>query len=301
MLAALGAHTGWGAYPVLARYLQTVSDLPSMALLAAGNAISIALVAPLFLPRFGLRVFAVRALWLFALVVVARAITNLLAARYTLAIYVQLITLLTPFIVVILGASLFREPIPPATWWALGLSLGGSLLMMSGDLGNDGIGLALTWTDALGISLAFASSFSLALYMLLVPRMVKAKVPAEAVFIVQLVVLTVTSTLISLVLGEDWQRWTEIGVVDWVVFGMFTAGVLLGSNLAQIGALRHLGAPLVSSIMGWRLISALALGALLLGERLTSFGQVLGAVIVLVTITWYLWRQQQPRPAPPDH
>ncbi len=45
--------------------------------------------------------------------------------------------------------------------------------------------------------------------------------------------------------------------------------------------------------MAWRLISALALGALLLGERLTSLWQVLGAVIVLVTITVYLRRQRR--------
>jgi drug/metabolite transporter (DMT)-like permease len=44
-------------------------------------------------------------------------------------------------------------------------------------------------------------------------------------------------------------------------------------------------------MMAWRLVSALFFAALLLGERLSSWIQLLGAVVVLVTITWYLWQQ----------
>jgi drug/metabolite transporter (DMT)-like permease len=55
-----------------------------------------------------------------------------------------------------------------------------------------------------------------------------------------------------------------------------------------------LGAPLVSSVMAWRLIATLALAAILLGERLDSWWQALGAVVVLITITGYLWRQARP-------
>lgn len=293
MFVALGAHTGWGAYPVLARYLQTVSSLPSMALLALGNLIGLLLIAPWLAPRAGLHLLRAPTLWLFALVVVLRAITNVLAARYTLAIYVQLITLMTPFLVALLSATMFREPLPPATGWALGLSLGGALLMMSGDIGQTGLGL--NWSDGLGIGLALGSSLCLALYMLLVPRTVKAAVSGEAVFLVQLVALTVTSALLSLLLGEDWGRWAQIGVSDWLVFAAFILVVLLGANLGQISSLRHLGAPLVSSMMAWRLVSALAMAALLLGERLTSLWQAGGALVVLVTITWYLWRQRGAR------
>jgi drug/metabolite transporter (DMT)-like permease len=69
-------------------------------------------------------------------------------------------------------------------------------------------------------------------------------------------------------------------------------GVLVGANLGQIVALRRLGAPLVSSLLAWRLVSAMVVGVLLLDERLTSPWQALGAGAVLVTITWYLWQQR---------
>ncbi len=289
---ALLAHTGWGLYPVLARYLQTVSALPSMALLALGNLLALALYAPFVVGRLHLDFLRSPVIWAFALVVVLRAITNLLAARFTLAIYVQLITLMTPLLVALLSAALFRERLPPLTWPAIGLSILGSLLMMSGEIGGHGIALSLSGGDLLGIAMALVSAICLSFYMILVPRTVKAAVPGEAVLLVQLIALTVTCGTISTLIGEDLGRFAHIGPSDWLAFVAFVVCVLFGANLSQIVALRHLGAPLVSSTMAWRLIATLTLAALLLGERLSSLWQALGAVIVLVTITVYLRRQR---------
>ncbi|WP_041330159.1 DMT family transporter [Roseiflexus castenholzii] len=288
---ALLAHTGWGAYPVLARYLQTVSDMPSMALLGLGNLIALAVYLPFVWRHVDKRILRSTLIWGFALVVVLRAITNLLAARFTLAIYIQPITLMTPLFVALLSAGLFREPLPPLTWSAITLSLLGAALMMSDDVGAPGVTLALTPSDWIGITLATASALCLAIYMILVPRTVQHAVPGEAVLLMQLVTLTIVSTGISLLIGEEWVRFAALTPMDWSVFAAFVFGVLLGSNLGQIVSLRRLGAPLVSSVMAWRLIATLALAALLLGERLDSWRQVLGALIVLTTITGYLWRQ----------
>jgi drug/metabolite transporter (DMT)-like permease len=291
-LVALGAHTGWGAYPVLTRYLQTVSHLPSMSLLVLGYLLVLPVLVVVLLPRMDRRVLRSRVLWLFAVIVVLRAITNLLAARFTLAIYVQLITLMTPFIVALLSATFLREPIPPYTGRAIILSSVGALLMMSSNVGQAGVQLTLTPTDGLGIALASISAFFLAMYMIIVRRTIQHDVPGGAVFIVQAVTLVGITGLLSFLLREDWSHWRAIGPADWLVFGAFSLGALLGANMSQISALRHLGAPLVSSLMAWRLVSTLFVAALLLGERLTSNWQVVGALMVLVTITWYLWRQR---------
>jgi len=291
---ALLAHTGWGAYPVLARYLQTVSDLPGMALLGLGNLIALLVYLPFIWRRIDRRILRSALIWGFALVVVLRSITNLLAARFTLAIYIQTITLMTPLFVALLSAGLFREPLPPGTWTAIGLSLVGALLMMSGEIGASGVSLALTSSDWIGIALAAASALCLAIYMILVPRTVRHAVPGEAVLLMQLTTLTVTSTGISLLTGDEWERFTTLTPVDWGAFAAFVFGVLLGANLGQIVSLRRLGAPLVSSVMAWRLIATLALAAILLGERLDTWWQALGAVMVLITITGYLWQQARP-------
>lgn len=293
MGVALLAHTGWGAYPVLARYLQTVSAIPSMALLSLGNLVGLLLFGPFVIRHLSWRLFKLPALWLFTFAVVMRAITNILAARFTLAIYVQLITLMTPLIVALLSAGIFRERLPGGTWPAIGFSLLGSLLLMSGDIAGHVPSLILSGTDLLGIGLALISAIFLAFYMILVPRTVKDAVPADVILFIHLLMLGLTSGTISLLIGENWGRYSELGIKDWIAFLSFVLFVLLGSNLSQITALRHLGAPMVSSTMAWRLIATLMLAALLLGERLSSLWQLVGAVIVIVTISLYLRHQQR--------
>jgi len=292
--AALAAHTGWGAYPVLARYLQTVSGLPSMSLLAVTNGTVLILLLLFLRSRLDFSYFRLRVLWLFALVVVLRSITNVLAARFTLAVYVQLITLMTPFIVALFGATLFREKTPPYTIPAIVFSLIGALLMMSNRLSQAGIAIALTSTDLLGIVLALLSATFLALYMLLVRHTVRHHVPGEAIFMVQLVTIVAVTTTLSLILGEDWHRWQILGRNDWLAFASFSLLIFFGANITQINALQRLGAALVSSMLAWRLVVALLLGAWILGERLTSGRQFFGAALVLITITWYLWQQRHP-------
>ncbi len=291
-VAAFGAHTGWGINPALVRYLQTVSHLPSMALLSLGHIIALIVLLPIVIKHLNRRILRSRVLWIFALFVVLRAITNILAARFTLAIYVQLITLMTPFVVALLSATFLREKLPPLTLPAISFSLFGAVLMMSSDIGALGIELSITPTDWIGIGLALFSTFCLALYMISVRRTAEVNLPGEAVFVFQLIAILGVSLPLSLLLGEDWGRWLEIGVFDWFIFAAFFFGVLLGANMSQIIALRHLGAPRVSSLMAWRLVSTLILGGLLLGERLTSIWQVAGAVIVVLTLSWYLWQQR---------
>lgn len=291
VILGLLAHAGWGAYPVFSRYLQTVSRLPSMSLLAAGNFVVLSIILIPLLRRIDRRVLRRPALWFFGGIVILRGVTNLLAARYTLSIYVQLINQLTPFLVALLSAGVLREALPRYTGRALTLCLSGALLMMSGNLIQLD-GFVATPDNWLGIALAAASSLALATYMILVRRSASQKIPGEALLIAHLTGLFGFSLVASLLLGEEWQRWTQLETADWLVFAAFSLGVLLFANVAQIKAIRALGAPLMSSMLASRLLSALVAGALLLNERLTSGWQLLGTAVVLVTITWYL-RQQQ--------
>jgi drug/metabolite transporter (DMT)-like permease len=292
MGVALMAHTGWGAYPVLARYLQTNSQLPSMSLLALGNLLGLIIISLLLWPRLHRRSFNHPLLGLFAVIVVLRGVTNFLAARYTLSIYVQLITQMTPFLVALLSLTLLRERLPHYTGRAMTLCLLGAVLMMSGNIDLTQALPDPNRLDWLGITLALISSLALAVYMLLVRHSAQRAVPGEAMNVIQLLALFSFSLPVSLALGEDWSRYLALETADWLVFAAFVLGVLVMCNLGQIGALRRLGAPLVSSLLAWRLVGALVVGALLLDERLTTLWQVLGAALVLVTITWYLWQQR---------
>jgi drug/metabolite transporter (DMT)-like permease len=291
LMIALAAQMGWGAYPVLLRYTQTVSGLPGLAMLAVANFIVLIIAATLFWSRIDASIFRLPIVWLFGLMVIARGITNLLATRYTLATYAQLIYLMTPFLVALLSRVFLREQLPRYLFRALGISLVGVLLVMSSNFNAGGMDTAVTRNDFLGISLAIASSLALALYMILARRTAHYNATGEGLLLVHLISLFSFTFLASLLLGEDWSRWTTLGPMDWLVFGFICFGVLLGANLGQIRSIQRLGAPLVSSMMAIRLVSALTFAALLLNEQLSSGWQLLGAAIVISTITWFLRRQ----------
>ena len=291
LIAALAAQMGWGAYPVLLRYMQTVSGIPGLALLAAANFIVLIIAIILFWSRIDKSIFRLRIVWLFGLMVVVRGVSNLLATRFTLAVYAQLIYLMTPFIVALLSRLFLHEQLPRYLFRALAISLVGVLLVLSGSLSEVGVETAVTRNDLLGISLALVSTLSLALYMILTRRISSPKANGEGLLIVHLISLFAFSFLASLLLGEDWHSWETLGSTDWLVFAFICFGILLGANLGQIRSIQRLGAPLVSSMMAIRLVSALVFAALLLNERLTSIWQLIGAAIVIITLTWFLRRQ----------
>lgn len=292
LLVSLAAHTGWGIYPVLARYLQTVSGIPSMALLTVSYAPLVIGFVLYALPRYWPVIRRSRPLWIFAVVVVARSITNVLAARYTQAIYVQLITLMTPFIIAFLSTLALGETLPRITLPAMALSTVGSLLMLSSEISATGVRFALTRSDWIGIGMALSSAVFLAFYMIGVRRTARVELSGFGLLLFQSAVIMSTSLLLSLASGEDWSRWATLGRSDWIVMIIYSLVVVVGANALQISALRKLGAPVVSSLMGWRLLSTLAVGMLLLGEGLESWLQVAGMVIVLATVTWYLWHER---------
>jgi drug/metabolite transporter (DMT)-like permease len=292
LVIVLLAQSAWGAYPVLARYLQITSDLPTMSIIALGNLIALIVLGGLLLPRLRLEDLRSHRLLIFALLVIGRGITNFLASRYTLATYVLLITLLTPFIVALLSKLVWREPLPKYTGRALMLGLCGVLLIIGTDLFAAWPLQDTARADWLGISLAAFSSLILALYLISVRRSMVHNIRAEALLIVQLLSLTVAGFVLSLIIGEPWHQWRSLGTMDWGVFGVMVFGVLIGANMGQIGSIRHLGAALVSSTMPWRLVSVLIVSAILLDERLSSPMQLAGVVIVIVTVSWYLWQQR---------
>lgn len=79
----------------------------------------------------------------------------------------QLIALLTPFIVVVLNRIAFGERSPRYTGRAITFSTFGAVLMLSQSVGAQGLAFPLSPSDWLGLGLAFASSMFLALYMFL--------------------------------------------------------------------------------------------------------------------------------------
>ena len=283
-LVVLAAHSGWAMYPVLNKVL--LAHLPPFTLLMVAN--SLALAAAFFIsrPYLSSALFRSRALWVFALVTAARSITNILAIKYTLAIYVQLINLSTPFYVVWMGRVLLKEKVPPYTLPALALSSLGAYLVIS----PDPISLQLPRgsTDLLGIALALVSSAFLGLYMTWARKMTTRDAHPAAVYLQQTLTLVILYVCLSQLSGEDWGLLLEQPLQVWLGIAALVLIVLVGAALLQIWALSVVNAALFSTLISWRLVVALIAAWPLLGERLVSVWQVGGSLLVMVTVTCYL-------------
>lgn len=284
---AVLAHTLWGSYPVLSKLLLSSFDFPPLVFIASGQLIA-SLTAAFLARRYLRRSLLVNpALVGVGLVAAARAITNILAINYTLAIYVQLINLLTPFAVALLASLLFGEDAPPNTFKATFVAAVGASLVITGNP----LDIDLSWgpTDGLGIALALASVLTLAFWTLLTRFSTSRHgIQPTAVFVMQASGIMVVSGLSSVVVGQDWGIWGRLPLAGWLLFAVIVGLIMVGGNIVQITALSRLRAAFFSSLMAWRLVIALVTAALLLGERLESAWQVAGAVVVVVTVTLYL-------------
>lgn len=296
----LAAQLMWGSYPPAAkRALQEVPKF-SLLLLATGASALVGLWlmwreearSPSEILRFFL---SEKALWALSLVVALRSVTNISAIDLTRATWVQLVYLMTPFAVAILGTLFFGEPTPPYTYQALVLSSVGAALTLVRDWSDIGAGFAPR--DFLGLGVATLSMLSLALYFQLVRRSSRRDAGRGLIITQQGLAMMFTYAVLSMTTGESWAAWTHLSINGWVVVLWLILGVFMMGNFLQVTALSGANAALITSLMPLRLVSAVALGWLLLGERLSTPLQWLGAALVLFTVSAYLWMQQKEPPA----
>jgi EamA-like transporter family len=92
---------------------------------------------------------------------------------------------------------------------------------------------------------------------------------------------------LSLLGGDDWGILKQPTQV-WVGIAALALVVLVGAALLQIWALSQINAALFSTLISWRLVVALIAAWLLLGERLSSVWQIVGAVFVMAAVTAFL-------------
>ena len=297
LLAALGVQAAIGASMVPLRYLQAVAGLPGLAVIALTDLTAFSIMSWQVLPKIDRRFWRSKTLWAMVAIVIVRTALLTFATRLTKVYTIQLINLLAPFLVVLLNRIFVRKPLPRFTLPAISVSLVGGAMMIFGGLVDQPLDLLLTPEDGLGMGLAFLATFGIAGYMMIVKRGEEIGLPFEIVYISQIGSLTVLMGGLSLITGEDWSAFQQ---VDWrAILAFFTIaiGVEIGIKIGNITTLRKLGAPLVSSMLAIRLVAALIFGWVIMGERLTSILQWVGAALVVGAVTWFLVNQRTNQPA----
>ena len=295
LLVALIAHTCWGISPVLARYLQNVVGLPSMSFLTVVGSPLLLTMLFFMLPRHGFGFINSSTLWTLGVLHVLRVASNLLAARFTLAINVQLFGLMTPFIVVGLNWLLLRETMPPYTKRAILATFVGAILMLASDISRTSINFNLELNDRIGIGLAIGTGVLFALHMMVVRRGAQNNLHPSQMLVFQGSMLTPPALVTSFLLKEDWAPWLRLPTIDILAILVFIVLVPIGANISNITSIARIGAPAVSSLMPWRLVVTLAIGWLVLNEKLVNSWEVIGAITVFLAVGWYLlmqWKQR---------
>lgn len=264
----------------------------------------------------------------FALLVSFRVATNIYTPKLITAFYVQLITLTNPFMVSIFSVVLIREKFTYHTIVAMVFMLLGGVLVVVGNSNSPAIGggSGFSWTidfttigsdlgysDLFGIILAFISTAVFALSFVVIKvagskkdepsatqdelakmswrrrfvRKYTRTYHAETLFIVQALCLIPMGFIGSVIVGEDWTpmfqtNWSGLAVI--ISLGLiFVVGALCNVYMIWI-----LGATNATTTIPLRLISTLLVAGILMGEWLHNIAQVLGGIIVFVSVTWYL-------------
>ncbi|MFQ5340708.1 MAG: DMT family transporter [Anaerolineae bacterium] len=291
----LFGHLMWGSYPVFVK--RAVAEAPKFSLLLLAS-LTVAAVGAFLVRQYdGLswpQAYAIlrqeRALWGLAVFVVLRSVTNVISIDLTHAVWVQLINILTPFPVALLGAWFFGELAPRYTYRALTLSTVGGALMLVQDWSQ--VLSAFTSRDVLGLAMAAVSTLTLAMYFQLVRRSRLRQASGGLIMFQQGISMGLTHAVLSLGSGEDWSAWTAVSPMGWLsILGAILLAQVLG-NLVQIVALGGTNAAIITSLMPLRLFSALTLGWLLLREQLVTPAQWIGMIVAVMTITVYLWLQR---------
>eukprot|EP01117_Protostelium_nocturnum_P009237 TRINITY_DN3305_c0_g2_i1.p1 TRINITY_DN3305_c0_g2~~TRINITY_DN3305_c0_g2_i1.p1 ORF type:complete len:485 (+),score=118.26 TRINITY_DN3305_c0_g2_i1:153-1607(+) len=291
---ALVSHFLWGIYPVLARYLQTQCGIPSLSLLFAANIPCSIITLAIILYRNRLfEIIKSKMLPTVVLVSAIRASTNLLAPKFTSAIYVQLITLATPFIVAGMNMTMSLGELPKGTYPAMFATSVGAILMVISSASP--LKFDLVVDDGVGLTLALASALFLALYMIFVKKCTTGPnaIPNEELLFFLTFPLVAIGGTFSFILEEKWEPWGHLTLGGWMALIGLTFGCNLCGNFLQVAAIKNIGAPMVSSCLAFRLISSLVFSQLIMREVLKSYFQMVGAFIVLTAITLYLWNQKK--------
>ena len=286
VLLALFAHSGFGLWVVLVKYL--LHYLPPFRLSAVAFSIAVPVTFLIARRHITWDDFRRPDLWLLSGITLARSVTKLLALQYTLATYVQLLDLIIPFIAPILAWLWLREHMPRGTLVALAATSLGSFLVIARD--PLAVQLPNGVSDVMGIGLALVSATAMAAGIVTIRYLTARRVNPVATFFQPAIATALTYWALSGLTGESWQPFLRLELTNWAFYAALIAFSLIGAGLIQALAISRTNTALYSTLLSWRLAVALAAGWLLLGESLTSLWQAAGVIMVVVALTVYLWR-----------
>ena len=294
LVLAMTAQLGWGLYVTLARYLQVVADIPSLALVTTENVVAIYYSFNYLMIR-GNEFHGPKTvfMWILMVTISIRRVTNTYATRLTSAINVQTVSLLTPFVVSGLNFALLREPLPDLIFPSIIVSTIGAVVVL---LGGETDILSLFFSNENnddfypyigGVILTCVSIVFFSLGFVVIKKLGSLKVGSEDILFWSCFPPSLVYLATSLAVGENWSPFLAMTRGEWLVFFCYVFFTTFLSFYIQAAAIQRLGAPMVSSFMPTRIISTTLTSMYFLDESITLL-QLLGILAIFVCLSLYL-------------
>lgn len=192
------------------------------------------------------------------------------ALQYASAGLVALLLYLYPFLVTVLGALIFKEPLGAKRLAAVLLAFLGTALALWGGLSGSGLGI--------GLGVAAACLYSA--YILIGSRVLKAEEPYGSAAVVMLSAAAAFG-LLAWATGPGFPQ-TTLGWASVAAIAIFSTVV------AMVGffiGMRLLGAADAATLSTLEPVVTIVLAAIFLGESLQPL-QLVGAAVVLGAVVW---------------
>eukprot|EP00884_Botryococcus_braunii_P010777 jgi/Botrbrau1/19700/Bobra.0003s0061.1 len=305
-------HVLWGLYPVSCRYLET-KTVPPLGPMRLGFYVAfIALLALFFtvtLPAYLKTLLSStpahrpvehdgdKKFWekLAAIVVLSftlgvLAFGGIVATNFTSANWCQLLYMTAPLFVALLGAAVLGVPIPWFLWPSLLITIVGAGMVVFGSQTGDAE-FALGPRDFIGLSIAFACVLAMAVFYVYVQK-TEGLIGVEVILYVEYLTMCIALPGLSAAFeGSDWDAILHYTWADWTNLLFASLGVYFGMNMLQQLVIRRLGASIFAMSSALRLVATIAGSWIILDEQITNWIEWLGALLVMLSVTFYLYMQ----------
>lgn len=192
------------------------------------------------------------------------------ALQYASAGLVGLLLYLYPFLVTVMGALLFREPLGAKRFTAVCLALAGTALALWGGMSG----------SAAGVALGVIAALLYSAYILVGSRILKNEEPLGSATVVMLSAAVVFGVMVAI--GEPAFPQSATGWRAIVAIAVFSTVIAI---VGFFIGMRILGAADASTLSTLEPVVTIALAAIFLGERLQPL-QLIGAAVVLGAVVW---------------
>jgi len=288
-------HLAWGLYPVFARYLQVVLGFDGVLVLVVASSIAFLIVQLTTCGGLGGEA-GVRIGVPYMLLTMGRSVTNMISAKFTIVLFVGLITTLGPFAVALLSRIVLNERLPRFFILALVAMTIGSLLTVAGQSNLQGV--VLSGSDIIGMSIALLSIF-ISAGMRIFMKISSSSLSQNTLVSWQLMTALPMAGLASVATPKSaWQRLWHVSLYDISVMLAFSLTLFVFASSVQVSVVRRLGPSADASLQPLRLVSTIAAGYAVLGEPVRSAASWAGLTIIVAALTAYL--AAQPRAARPS-